>query len=80
VGAATAHDEETRDAGLVFLWGATVDATANRVYAMPPKSLAQAFGGVLPTHTALWVVQNTGQALAASGQALYQQPLQLEIV
>lgn len=80
VGTATVHDEEQRDCGMVFLWGCTVDATTSRVYVVPPRSLAQAFGGMLPTHTALWVVQNTGQALSASNNALYQQPLQLEIV
>jgi hypothetical protein len=80
VGAATVHDEEQRDCGMRLLWVGTVDVGTSEVYVMPPTSLAAAFGGLLPALTALWVVQNTGQALAASGNAVYQAPLQLQSV
>jgi hypothetical protein len=78
-GAATVHDEEQRDCGMRLLWTGTVDTGTSEVYVMPPTSLATAFGGLLPVLTALWVVQNTGQALAASGNALYEMPVQFEV-
>lgn len=77
-GAATVHDEEQRDCGMRLLWAGVVDAGTSEVYAMPPTSLAQCFGGVLPSDWALWVVQDTGQALSASGNALYRQPVGLQ--
>lgn len=80
VGAATVHDEEQRDFGMMHLWTAVVDANTSRVYAMPPRALASAFGGMMPTHIALWVVQSTGQTLSATNNALYHQPMQLELV
>jgi hypothetical protein len=69
-GAATVHDEEERDAGMVLLWSCTVDTSTSAVHVMPPRDIAQAFGFV-PQRFALWVVQNTGQALHSSGSALY---------
>lgn len=64
-GAATVHDEEQRDCGMRFLWAGTVDAGISEVYVMPPTSLAMVFGGIIPPYVACWVVQDTGQALAA---------------
>ncbi len=76
VGTATVHDEEQRDAGMRLLWAGIVDAGgSNEVYAMPPTSLAQAFGGIVPAYWALWVVQDTGQALHTSGNAIYGTPI-----
>lgn len=75
-GTATVHDEEQRDCGLRLLWGCTIDAGTNEVYVMPPTSVAEAFGGILPRLWALWVVQDTGQALHSAGQALYHTPVE----
>ena len=75
VGTATVHDEEQRDSGMRLLWVGVVDAGgSNEVFVMPPTSLAQAFGAV-PPYWALWVVQDTGQALHISGNAIYGTPI-----
>ena len=75
VGTATVHDEEQRDAGMRFLWAGAVDAGgANEVFVMPPTSLAQAFG-IVPPYWALWIVQDTAQALHTSGNAIYGTPV-----
>lgn len=74
-GAATVHDEEQRDCGMRLLWAGLVDAGTGETYVMPPTSLAQAFGGVVPSDWALWVVQDTGQALETTGSVLYYQPV-----
>ncbi len=74
-GTATVHDEEQRDCGMRLLWAGVVDAGTSEVYVMPPTSLAQAFGGVVPSDWALWVVQDTGQALDPATNALYRQPV-----
>jgi len=74
-GAATVHDEEQRDCGMRLLWLGVVDAGTGETYVMPPTSLAQAFGGVVPSDWALWVVQDTGQALESTGSALYYMPV-----
>lgn len=76
VGTATVHDEEQRDAGMRFMWAGVVDAGgSNEVFTMPPTSLASMFGGFVPSDWALWVVQDTGQALHTSGNAIYGQPV-----
>lgn len=74
-GTATVHDEEERDNGMRLLWVGRVDTSTSAVHTMPPTSLALAFGGVVPEYWALWVVQNTGQALAASGNELTYTPV-----
>ena len=78
-GAATVHDEEQRDCGMILLWSCTIDAGTGEVYSMPPRSLRQAFG-VLPPYVALFVVHNTGQTLHSSGNALYTQRYQEQSV
>lgn len=45
----------------------TVDSTSNRKYPFGPISVAQAFGGIMPYKWGVWVVQNTGAALNATG-------------
>jgi len=76
VGTASVHDEEQRDAGMRFLWAGVVDAGgANEVFVMPPTSVASAFGGFLPAYWALWVVQDTAQALHTTGNAIYGTPI-----
>jgi hypothetical protein len=79
-GTATVHDEEQRDCGMILLWSCTNDAGTSEVYAMPPKSIAQAFGGFVPNRFALFVTQDTGQALHSAGNALYYAPMQIESV
>jgi hypothetical protein len=76
--AATVHDEEQRNCGMRLLWAGTVDAGTSETYVMPPTSLAQAFGGIVPSDWALWVVQDTGQALESTGSAMYYQPIHFQ--
>jgi hypothetical protein len=74
-GAATVHDTEERDAHMRLVASITVDNTASAVYSFPPTSLAQLFGGTLPTDVAVFVSQNasttTTAGLASAGSALY---------
>lgn len=55
------------------------DTTA-RGYTMSPISVAQAFGGVMPDHWGVYVVHNTGTALAASGHSVKYTPVQYQNV
>jgi hypothetical protein len=61
-----------------LLTSITVLSTASQVYDFPPLSVAQCFGGTVPTHWALFVTQNasttTTAGLAASGSAIYYTP------
>ena len=43
-----------------------VDATSNRTYSFGPLSLAEVFGGALPTHWGVFVTHDTGVALNAT--------------
>lgn len=74
-GAATLHDAENLESGLVFLWSTRTDSTSDAPYPMPPVSLRAAFGGTLPPKCALYVAHNTGVALKSSGQAVYDTPV-----
>lgn len=74
-GALTVTDDEQRDSGLVLLWSTTNDAGTGEVYSMPPKSIAQAFGGAVPQRWALFAMHDTGQALHSAGNALYYVPI-----
>lgn len=65
-GTATIHDTEQRDASLVLLWSTATDTNASRVYSMPPRSIACAFGNV-PPYWALFVAQSTGTTLETTG-------------
>lgn len=78
-GTATVHDEEQRNCGLVLLWECTVDTGTSEFYAMPPRSIAAAFGAV-PNRFALFVTHNTGQNLASSNNALYYAPILYQTV
>jgi hypothetical protein len=78
-GAFTVTDDEERDSGLVLLWvSAPCDTSTGAIHSMPPRSVAASFGGILPIRFALWVVQDTGQALHSAGNALYWAPQQVE--
>jgi hypothetical protein len=62
----TMTSANVKSSALRLLWSTLVDAATSRVYSMPPTSLADRFGAV-PKRWGLFVVQNSGQALAASG-------------
>ncbi len=53
------------------------DATASGVYVWGGVLLSQVFGFV-PLHVFFWVVQNTGLALAASGNEIRYTPIKFE--
>jgi len=52
---------------MVLLGQMVVDGTSNKAYTSRVYSMAQAFGGTLPEYTGIYVVQNTGAALNATG-------------
>jgi hypothetical protein len=54
------------------------DTSLSSVYAWGPFSLAQVFGGVIPTRWGLWVVQNTALALNAAGNEIRYTPVKFE--
>lgn len=78
-GAATVTDTEERDSAMRLVASIPVDNTASAVYTFPPTSLAEAFGGSLPTDVAIFVSHNcsttTTAGLASSGSALYITPI-----
>jgi hypothetical protein len=74
-GTATIHDTEIRDGAFIPLWTQATDTSASRIYTMPPRNVALAFGGEMPSHWAIFVAHSTGANLAASGNALYFTPL-----
>lgn len=79
VGAATIHDTEQRDGGMRLIAALEVDNGASEVYTFPPTSIAQAFGGVVPTYWAIWVTSNatttTTDWCVATGTTLYYTPI-----
>lgn len=78
-GALSFTDTEERDCLCRLLGTLTVDATASAIYAFPQTGIAQWFGGVMPTHHAIFIAQNcattTAAGLASSGSAVYQTPV-----
>jgi hypothetical protein len=74
-GALSFTDTEERDALCRLLGSITVDNSASAIYTFPQTGIAQLFGGVCPTHHALYVSQNcatsTNAGLAAAGSAVY---------
>jgi hypothetical protein len=51
---------------LRFLWAGVTDATTGLLLQMPPTSIAQVYGGVLPPFWGIFVVQDSGVALDAT--------------
>ena len=84
VGAASFTDVEERDSSLRLLAALTVDDTASAVYAFPPTSIAQVFGGVVPPYWALWVTSDAASGTAdwcvSSGTNLYYVPILYQTV
>lgn len=78
VGAANVHDTEQRDGGMRLVAAMEVDNGASEVYTFPPTSIAQVFGGIVPSYWALWVTSNaatsTNDWCVSSGTALYYSP------
>lgn len=68
-GARSAPSANWRDSALRLLWMTVTDAASNRNYTMPPTSIAQAFGGIMPPMYGIWVVQSSGQPF--SGGEIY---------
>lgn len=72
-------DTEEKDTLCRQLGSITVDNTASAVYTFPQTGIAQLFGGVCPTHHALYVTQycatTTQAGLAAAGSAVYKTPV-----
>lgn len=71
-------DTEERDTVCRLLASIAVDASFGAVYAFPQTAIAALFGGVLPTHYAIYVTHNCGTTttagFAASGNAVYLTP------
>lgn len=65
--AETVTSANVLNGALRLAWAATVDATTDRDYFMPPTSIASLFGGVMPTHWGIYVAHDTNVALNATG-------------
>lgn len=78
-GALSFTDTEERDSICRLLGSLTVDSTASAIYTFPQTGIAWLFGGVMPTHHAIYVAQNcsttTTTGLASSGSAVYYTPV-----
>lgn len=78
-GALSFTDSEERDTLCRLLASIAVDSTASAIYTFPQTGIAQLFGGVLPTHYALYIAQScattTTAGLASSGSAVYLTPV-----
>jgi hypothetical protein len=79
-GAATIHDTEERDSGLVLLDSVVTDDSASAVYTRGPRGLAAAFDSMtVPPLWALFIAHNiatsTNAGLASSGSAIYRTPV-----
>ncbi len=79
-GAATLHDTEIRDT-LRLVASIVTDTTASRFYSFQPTSIASFFGGVVPTHWALYVAQSTGTTLETTGDPnqIYYMPIRYDV-
>jgi hypothetical protein len=65
--AETITSENVRNSAMRLAASITVDATSDRTYYVAPFSVAELFGGVMPTHWGLFVVHNTAVNLNATG-------------
>lgn len=81
-GALSFTDTEERDTLCRLLGAITVDNTASAIYTFPQTAIAQLFGGVMPTHHAIYIAQNcsttTTAGFAAAGSAVYYTPVTLQ--
>jgi hypothetical protein len=78
-GALSFTDTEERDTLCRLLGSITVDNTASAIYTFPQTGIAQLFGGVMPTHHAIYVSHNLMTTAVAglhtSGSAVYYTPV-----
>lgn len=78
-GALSWTDSEERDSVCKLLASIAVDSSASAVYQVAQTGIAHLFGGVVPTHHAIYIAQNaattTAAGLAASGSAVYYTPV-----
>jgi hypothetical protein len=79
VGAATVNGANQRDSGMRLVATLVCDNTASAVFTFPPTSIAQVFGGVVPSYWALWVTSNaattTNDWCVSAGTTLYYAPV-----
>jgi hypothetical protein len=73
-GAATLHDTENLDSGIMLLWSSAIDTSTDGPYPMPPRSIRQAFNNV-PQKFALYVAHNSVAALKSTLQAIHAVPI-----
>jgi hypothetical protein len=66
--------------GLAPFGSAIVAATTSQVNAFRGKSVSGAFGGILPKNYGLFIVHNSGQAIAASGNTWSNAPVYMTSV
>jgi hypothetical protein len=78
-GALSFTDAEERDSLCRLLGSITVDNSASAIYTFPQTGIASLFGGIVPTHHAIFVAQNcsttTTAGFASSGSAAYYTPV-----
>lgn len=74
-GAVTILDGEQLASGLILLWASVNDTGSDECYPMPPRSIAQAFGGVVPRKFAIYVAHSMTNALKATLNAIYIDPV-----
>lgn len=78
-GVASFADTEERDGFARLMIALPVDTSASAIVGFPPTSIAQLFGGIVPTDWAVFVSTNaattTAAALASSGSAVYYTPV-----
>lgn len=78
-GALSFTDTEEKNSLCRLLVSIEVDNTASAIYTFPQTGIAQLFGGIVPTHHALFIAQNcsttTTAGLAAAGSAIYYTPV-----
>jgi hypothetical protein len=72
-------DTEERDSLCRLLGSIIVDNTASAIYTFPQTGIAALFGGMVPSHHAIYIAQNctstTTAGLASSGSAAYYTPV-----
>jgi hypothetical protein len=73
-GAATVHDTEILESGMVQLWSSSIDTTTNDNYTMPARSIAAAFGQV-PRKFAIYIAHDTVATLRSTLNAVYADPI-----
>ena len=71
---------EQKYAGLRLAYTITVNATANRIYDIPPISVKSLYGGKLPKYGGAFVTHNTGGNLNATQDGLFYDGIQGQLV